>query len=133
MSTFESDKTDLPFSGPDLPEYAGLWLLGARNFSPDKANYSPLLPAAGSVDLIAPRSIGGESRPNLTPVVVGPVTAHDRGYTNLNTDFVRQTSNPQGPNKGGQDANIGAYMAYQASQIQALTQAESAAAITGRH
>ena len=98
-----------------------------------RPDYAPLLPASGSVDLATPRSIGGVTRPNLTPIVIGPVDGGIREYTNLNTDFIWPSSNMGGPVKGGQDANIGAYMAYQASQIQALTQAESAAAMVGGH
>lgn len=130
-STFESDKTDTPYSVGALPDYAGSFAPMFLNNPIDFPDYTNLNPAPGSVDLIEARSARGvvaNARGNLT---LGPVKANDREYSGINTYIHRFTSNPMGPVKGGDDYNTGRLLAYQASQIQALTQAESAAAISG--
>lgn len=130
-STFESDKTDVPYSVGALPDYAGTFAPAFLDRPIDFPDYNNLNPAPGSVDLWEARGNRGVVANSRGNVTVGPVTADDRGYSGYNTFIRRFDSNPVGPNKGGDDYNTGRLMAYQASQIQALTQAESAAAIAG--
>jgi hypothetical protein len=128
---FESAKRDVDYSPGLLPDYAGEYLsmyLAAQHAT---INYLGLNPQAGSADLIAPRNIGGVPGDSLGSLTVGPNTARTRETTNLNTWFKRFNPQIPGPNNGGDDYGTRALMAYQASQIQAITQQESAAAIAG--
>ena len=130
---FESAKRDVDYDVGALPEYAGLYASRYLHFQNPPEVYANLNPAAGSPDLIAPRGDHGRAGDSMGSLTLGPVTGNMREYSGLNTQFPRYTSRASGPNKGGDDANIGAALAYQASQIQAMTQGESAAAIAGRH
>ena len=130
-NVYESMRPDVEdYSPAALPDYAGDYSRKHLNNFHVRTDYANLNPAPGSVDLIAPRNTGGMLGINETWIIGGPVTGEITNYANENTDIPWQNSNPQGPNAGGQDYNTGRLLAYEASQLQALTQAESAQAIS---
>ena len=107
-----------------------IWRSGQkRGVTPSIKKALNLCPQAGSADLIAPRNIGGVPGDSLGSVGRGPNTLVTRENDNTNTQFKRFNSEGRGPVTGGDDYNTQRLIAYQASQIQALTQAESAASI----
>ena len=133
MSDFESAKTDLPYGVDQLPAYAGEYISSFMAASHGTIKYLNLCPQAGSADLIAPRDIGGIPGDSLGSRGRGPNTLDTRENNNTNTQFKRFNTEGSGPVKGGDDYNTGRLIAYQASQIQALTQGESAAAIAAAY
>jgi len=129
MESYESARADVPYSPSMLPAYAGDYASRFNNQPHGAIGYSNLNPASGSADLMEARSAHGKPGDSLGSVTRGPVTADIRENDNTNTNFKRFTTEGKGPVTGGDDYNTQRLIAYQASQIQALTQAESAAAI----
>ena len=119
---FESAKTDLPLTGENIPGNVGVrYHIEDVNLDVPRDTY--LTYDHG------PLNVGGIAATTQAYLISGPVSGKEREYANINVDFPRNTSNPAGPVSGGADVNTGAYLAYQASLVAAITQAQSSAAV----
>ena len=89
--------------------------------------FNRLNPGPGSQDLLMTRDFGGIPCPPQAMVVEGPVAGGFKDFFNYNEDIKRFDPNGNGPVTGGvQDISTTAYLAYVNSQLQSITQEQSA-------
>lgn len=128
--TYESEFIDGPIDGVGIPGYLGnQYGISYPDFDGIAREFFPIIAGLGSVDLLTPRDVGGSSMPPRAIVISGPVGMDTRGYFDFNTDITRLDLLAQaaGPN-GVTDTSTQLYLAYLNSQLQPLTEVQSAEA-----
>ena len=127
---YESEFIDGPLQGEGFPASLGdQYGLTYPQYEGVPREYFPINAGLGSLDLVSPRDIGGSSMPPRALVISGPVGMDQRPYLDFNTDITRLNllDQAQGPN-GALDTSTQLYLAYLNSQLQPITETQSAEA-----
>lgn len=132
-NSYESEFFDVPLEGVGVPASMGdIFEIHYPQGIPQggiglNQEFARLNPGPGSADLYAPRDIGGVACPPQAQVVDGPVSGDFRDYFNYNSNIERFDPSGMGPVTGGsQDISTAQYLAYVNSQLQGITQEQSA-------
>jgi len=129
--SYESAFIDGPLDGlgfaAALGDPYGVFNIKDNGFDGIPREFFPIIAGLGSVDLLTPRDIGGIPMEPRAVVVHGPVSMDSRPYFNFNTDWNDVNPDLSGP-VGADDFGTKAYLAYLNSQLQPLTQIQSAEA-----
>ena len=132
-NNYESDFIDGPLNGVGFPQTLGeqyqVHNIAALGFDGIQREFYPINAGLGSIDLITPRDIGGTSQPPRAVVIDGPVGMDARNYFDFNTDWNDVNPDLSGPT-GFADVNTQLYLSYLDSQLQPLTQVQSAEALS---
>lgn len=136
-NSYESEFYDVAFDGVGVPASMGnLFVIHYPQGGPQEGvgvnqEFARLNPGPGSQDLYAPRDIGGIACPPQAMIVDGPVAGGFKDYFNYNADIERFDPSGLGPVTGGvQDIATATYLAYVNSQLQGITQEQSAEAFS---
>lgn len=132
-NSYESAFYDVALEGVGVPASMGeLFAIHYPQGEPQGGagldqEFSRLNPGPGSADLYMSRDFGGIPCPPQAQIVDGPVSGGFKDFFNYNEDIKRFDPSGNGPVTGGfQDISTSAYLAYVNSQLQAITQEQSA-------